>query len=261
MNLAFRVDSSNLIGSGHVRRCLKLAEELKYKCNKIIFITKNFKDNFNNLIKKKKFKLVLIKNNISKKNMVYDLNSTKKICKKHAIDVLIKDHYHLNSVWEKKIKKNINKLVVVDDFTKKKHHCDIIFNNLNNENIDRTKHYSGLEFVIIPNKMNKKKTRKKNISKETKMTLIQRNVEQLRREGIKNSKQFKEQKNFYDTDQALTEFEDMLQSNHLITHKSKYLEYLKTSGRDDYDSFQIRTLGKFLSEVINDIKIAYEIKD
>ncbi len=93
------------------------------------------------------------------------------------------------------------------------------------------------------------------------MTLIQRNVEQLRREGIKNSKQFKEQKNFYDTDQAMTEFEDMLQSNHLITHKSKYLEYLKTSGRDDYDSFQIRTLGKFHSEVINDIKIAYEIKD
>ena len=72
------------------------------------------------------------------------------------------------------------------------------------------------------------------------------NVEQLRREGIKNSKQFKEQKNFYDVDQALTEFEDMLQSNHLITHKSKYLEYLKTSGRDDFDSFQIRTLGKFL---------------
>ncbi len=93
------------------------------------------------------------------------------------------------------------------------------------------------------------------------MTLIPMNVDQLRREGIKNSKQFKEQKNFYDTDQAITEFEDMLQSNHLITHKSKYLEYLKTSGRDDYDSFQTRTLGKFLSEVINDIKIVYEIKD
>ena len=94
------------------------------------------------------------------------------------------------------------------------------------------------------------------------MTLIQRNVEQLRREGIKNAqKRIDEQKNFYDADQAMSEFEDMLQSNHLITHKSKYLEYLKTSGRDDFDSFQIRTLGKFLSEVINDIKIAYEIKD
>ena len=127
------------------------------------------------------------------------------------------------------------------------------------------------------------------------MTLIRKGIEQLRREGmanaqqrineqttyqtkvdalskhnvgglydlraIKKSKQFKEQKNFYDTDQAMTEFEDMLQSNQLIKHKNKYLEYLKTSGKDDYDSFQVRCLGKFLSEVINDIKIAYDVKD
>jgi len=127
------------------------------------------------------------------------------------------------------------------------------------------------------------------------MTLIRKGIEQLRREGMANaqrkikeqsnyqakvdalskhnvgddldiraimkSNQFKEQKNYYDIDQALTEFEDMLQSNQLIKHKNKYLEYLKTSGKDDYDSFQVRCLGKFLSEVINDIKIAYEIKD
>ena len=127
------------------------------------------------------------------------------------------------------------------------------------------------------------------------MTLIRRGLEQIRREGmanaqqkikeqsnyqakvdtlskhnvgglydlreIKKSNQFKEQRNYYDIDQALTEFADMLQSNQLIKHKNKYLEYLKTSGKDDFDSFQIRTLGKFLSEVINDIKIAYEIKD
>ena len=127
------------------------------------------------------------------------------------------------------------------------------------------------------------------------MTLIRRGLEQIRREGmanaqqkikeqsnyqakvdtlskhnvgglydlreIKKSNQFKEQRNYYDIDQALTEFADMLQSNQLIKHKNKYLEYLKTSGKDDFDSFQIRTLGKFLSEVINDIKIVYEIKD
>ena len=127
------------------------------------------------------------------------------------------------------------------------------------------------------------------------MTLIRKGIEQIRREGMANaqqrikeqsnyqaqvdalskhnvggdldvreiikSKQFKEQKNYYDIDQALTEFADMLQSNQLIKHKNKYLEYLKTSGKDDYDSFQVRCLGKFLSEVINDIKIAYDVKD
>ena len=37
MNIAFRVDSSDLIGAGHVRRCLELAEKLRKKCDKVIF--------------------------------------------------------------------------------------------------------------------------------------------------------------------------------------------------------------------------------
>jgi len=164
MNLAFRVDSSNLIGAGHLRRCLKLAEDLRYKCDKIIFITQDLKNNFNKLIKKKNFKLVLIKKNETKKNIFKDLIATKKICKIHAIDILVKDHYHLGNYWEKSIKKNVNKLVVIDDFTKQKHHCDIIFNNLNNKNVSKTKKCSGLEFVIIPNKLDKKKVKKKNIT-------------------------------------------------------------------------------------------------
>ena len=52
----------------------------------------------------------------------------------------------------------------------------------------------------------------------------------------------------------------MLTQSRLITHKNKYLDYLKTSGKSE-DSFQVRTLGKFISELVMDIKIQYEIKD
>ena len=125
MKIAFRVDSADSIGAGHIRRCLKLAEDLKNKSKKIYFITKNLSGNFNKLIDKKKFKVILIK------NLSSDWKSTKLICKKFKINILIVDHYQLGINWEKKIKKNVDKLVVVDDFSKKKHHCDLIINNFN----------------------------------------------------------------------------------------------------------------------------------
>ena len=122
------------------------------------------------------------------------------------------------------------------------------------------------------------------------MTLIRKGIEQLRREGLANaqskleqrstyqakvdtlskhnvggyydiraivkSQQFKEQKNFYDIDQVTDEFTEMLTQSRLVKHKSKYLDYLSTTGRNG-DSFQIRSLGKFISELINDISDTY----
>ena len=85
MNIAFRVDSSNLIGAGHVRRCIKLAEDLKQNSKKIIFITKNLDGNFNSLIRKKNFKVALISNNKKKNKLKSDFEDTKYICKKFMI--------------------------------------------------------------------------------------------------------------------------------------------------------------------------------
>ena len=164
MRIAFRVDSSNLIGAGHVSRCLKLASDLNKGCKEIIFITKNLKGNFNNLIKKKKFKLVLIKSNKFKRKLDHDLEFTKNICKKFRINTLIVDHYNLGINWEKKIKKHINKLVLIDDFTKRRHYCDLAINNLSNKNLNTAKHLNGLKYVIIPDSFFKKnKKNKKNI--------------------------------------------------------------------------------------------------
>tara|TARA_B100000700_G_scaffold326960_1_gene440073 strand:- start:4 stop:1005 length:1002 start_codon:yes stop_codon:yes gene_type:complete len=164
MRIAFRVDSSNLIGAGHVSRCVRLAEELKKrkKCKKLIFITKNLSGNFNNLIKKKKYKIFLINNKKSKNNLLEDSKDTKKICEKLKIDTLILDHYFLGLAWEKRVKQQINKLVIIDDFSKKEHFCDLIINNLNTNHLKTTKHLTGLKFIIIPdNNFKQTKTNKK----------------------------------------------------------------------------------------------------
>ena len=44
MRVAFRVDSSNLIGAGHLTRCLKLAADLKKK-SYVVFVILKFKGN------------------------------------------------------------------------------------------------------------------------------------------------------------------------------------------------------------------------
>ena len=68
-------------------------------------------------------------------------------------------------------------------------------------------------------------------------------------------------KNFYNTTQARSELEDMLQSNRLYKKSFVVIDFIRTlSGRDE-DSYTIRETGKFLSNIINELKLKYEIKD
>ena len=68
-------------------------------------------------------------------------------------------------------------------------------------------------------------------------------------------------KNFYNTSQARSELEDMLQSNRLYKKSDEVIDFIRTlSGRDE-DSYTIRETGKFLSNIINELKLKYEIKD
>ena len=127
------------------------------------------------------------------------------------------------------------------------------------------------------------------------MSLIPMNVEQLRRQGMKSaeqkreqekqyqhkidqmskhnvgglydvraimkSKQYKEQKNFYDVHQSEEEFRDMFQSYGMFGQADKWLDYLKkTRGQNAIDSFQIRELGKVLSDTFEEFRQKEEKK-
>ena len=68
-------------------------------------------------------------------------------------------------------------------------------------------------------------------------------------------------KNFYSTSQARSELENMLQTNRLYKKNDEVIEFIRTLSNRDEDSFTIRETGKFLSDIINELKIKYEIKD
>ena len=84
------------------------------------------------------------------------------------------------------------------------------------------------------------------------MNLIQQSVQQISKENLKN---------YYDTEQAEDELFNILQSNRLYKMKDRTLDFIKQiSGKDD-DSYSVREIGKFLSDLINELKIKYEIKE
>ena len=79
--------------------------------------------------------------------------------------------------------------------------------------------------------------------------------------AIKKSKQFEQQKNHYNIEQARSELEDLLQANRLYKFSLETEDFIKRISGREADSYTIRETGKFISELINQIKDAYEVKE
>jgi len=144
MNILFRVDASDIIGTGHVYRCLNFAQ-LYSKKHTIYFITKKHLFNLNEKIKEKYTCFELEIENLDNINLNIDswlgeseMNDVKKTISviktnKLSIDWLIIDHYAINETWENEIRKYVKNICVIDDFTNRKHNCNILINQQINE--------------------------------------------------------------------------------------------------------------------------------
>ena len=141
-NLFVRVDAGIEIGDGHFLRCLTLANRLKNKNNQIIFISNKLPKHFVEKIKRSNFKIYKINGythiqeeklgkKIKKQLINNDLVETKKIIEKYknSTNWLIIDHYGIDYFWEKNVRKNIEKIIVIDDLANRKHTCDILIDH------------------------------------------------------------------------------------------------------------------------------------
>ena len=168
MSIVFRVDSSDIIGTGHVYRCLNLAYQ--YKEHNISFICKNYNYNLNSKISKNYKVYELSLENYENINLEMsswlgesqeeDLNKTIDIIKDNNlnIDWLIIDHYTIDKIWEDGIKKYVKNICVIDDFTNRKHNCNILLNqqitpedSIKYKNIvnDDCKLYCGNDYLLL----------------------------------------------------------------------------------------------------------------
>ena len=143
--IVFRLDCGKIIGSGHLMRCLAFAHILKkinYEC---VFVTYDFSKEIIEKVIKKEFKIFYLKSIKYKKypekfekiifNHKKNFYSSKEkiefsnlILKKiKNVQIIVVDHYGLSYNWEKYIKLNLKKkLVVIDDYFNRNHFCDVL---------------------------------------------------------------------------------------------------------------------------------------
>jgi UDP-2,4-diacetamido-2,4,6-trideoxy-beta-L-altropyranose hydrolase/UDP-4-amino-4,6-dideoxy-N-acetyl-beta-L-altrosamine N-acetyltransferase len=139
MRVVFRVDASLQIGTGHVMRCLTLAQVLKENGANIEFICRKHKGNLIDKIRSNGFvvhELELFEEAEVDTRLAHShwLGATQQqdaydcieILKAEKPNWLIVDHYALDEQWQKRLKPYYEKLMVIDDLADRKHQCDIL---------------------------------------------------------------------------------------------------------------------------------------
>lgn len=140
MRILFRFDSSEIIGQGHLYRCCELGNFFEKKGHNCFYLTNNFDFKLINYFSINKNNLFLIKNNFYFKNnnsknhffrwknamQIEDAKFAKHLIVKNNVNIVFRDHYGLDHIWDKKVSENC-RLVVIDDL-KKKNYCDVYIN-------------------------------------------------------------------------------------------------------------------------------------
>ena len=157
MHIAFRADSSNIIGHGHIMRCLTLAHALvrqetpvKSEGIRISFICRNHLHNINHLISQNKFSLItlpqgkaIIKQQDSNTWLGCSQEEDARQCitaitsQIMPIDILVVDHYALDEQWHKLVSPYYQQLMVIDDLANRSLLCDFLLDQTLNRQADQ----------------------------------------------------------------------------------------------------------------------------
>ena len=113
MRLLFRADASRRIGSGHVMRCLALAEAISAHATEIRFVCRRLDGELQSLIEAKGFACSLLPADRSALDPAEDARMTGALAA--GVDWLVVDHYELDERWERALRPSCERLMVIDD--------------------------------------------------------------------------------------------------------------------------------------------------
>lgn len=149
--VAFRTDASIQIGTGHVMRCLTLADALAENGAECLFISRVHEGHLNGLIEARGHTVLPLPAGQSEiggntslshghwlgTSWTQDAAQTLQALDGLVADWLVTDHYALDSRWETTVGPACRRLMVIDDLADRKHDCDLLLDqSLGRKHID-----------------------------------------------------------------------------------------------------------------------------
>jgi UDP-2,4-diacetamido-2,4,6-trideoxy-beta-L-altropyranose hydrolase len=142
VNYAFRVDASVAIGTGHVMRCLTLADALREQGGRCHFVTRAHAGHLGDLVLGRGHALHLLGAAAAGVDddpapgpthagwlgttWQVDAAQTLHVLEQLRPDWLVVDHYALDADWEAAVGPAAGRLLVVDDLADRTHACDML---------------------------------------------------------------------------------------------------------------------------------------
>lgn len=132
MRLLFRADASTQIGSGHVVRCLTLAEALRSRGVNSAFVCREHKGHLASLIRGRGFDVHLLPvhaEGISEwlgASVEQDAAEVSRLARRLQADALVVDHYAIDQQWERVCRAAVRSLWAIDDMANRPHACDYL---------------------------------------------------------------------------------------------------------------------------------------
>lgn len=143
-HLIIRADASTQIGTGHLMRCLALAQAWKDTGGKVAFITVCQSEGLLQRLREEEFDIYPLTHPYPDSD---DWNYTRDILAANPTAWVVLDGYHFDEVYQQRVKESRHDLLVIDDMAHLKHYyADIVLNqNLHAPQL----HYSGEPYTRL----------------------------------------------------------------------------------------------------------------
>lgn len=137
--VVFRADASLRMGTGHVMRCLTLAEALQARRMRASFICRAHPGSLIAALRQRSLEVAALPAPATPASSGHedyaewlgvpareDADQTIQALRGAAPDWLVVDHYGLDAEWERQLRPHVGRLLVIEDLANRPHECDAL---------------------------------------------------------------------------------------------------------------------------------------